>query len=259
MALTGQVPEWVPEDVFSPRRLLCDDPLFMQGQDSLWRISTALCRQMRSVNHQIAEHLNYTPAVAQVAPPRIPPARMRHASRTSIAPAGLQTLPAFRAFTLGELAELLRLMRMWDAAKGSVVCEEGSPGGTCFVVLCGSVDVSIWVRGQQQLLAKLIPGDIFGQISLIDGEPRSATCTARSDAVLGEMASNTCLRLFKRRSQTALKFLGALTHGIILALRGADGRLLRLNGDQVETDLRAPHPNWPDIPPFEFDPYPTAL
>jgi glycine/D-amino acid oxidase-like deaminating enzyme len=259
MALTRQVPEWVAEDVFSPRRLLCGDPLFMQGQDGLWRIATALCRQLRSVNQQIAEHLNYTPASAEESPHRPASPRMRHASRTSITSGDLKTFPAFRAFALQELDELLGLMHRWDASKGSLICEEGNPGGTCFVVLRGAVEVSILVRGQQHVLARLLPGDIFGQVSLIDGEPRSATCTACSDTVLAEMARHTCVRLFKRRSPAAFKFLGALNDGIILALRGADGRLLRLNGDQVATDPRAPDPQWLHGPPFEFDPYRAAL
>ncbi|HZO18560.1 MAG TPA: FAD-binding oxidoreductase, partial [Gemmatimonadaceae bacterium] len=49
MALTSSTPEWVPEDVFSPRRLLKSEPLFMTAKDSLWRIATSLCRQLKVV------------------------------------------------------------------------------------------------------------------------------------------------------------------------------------------------------------------
>ncbi len=97
--------------------------------------------------------------------------RLRHA---------LRSVRAWRGFTPPELLELLELTRRWDLAKGTLVCAENGPGGSCFIVVRGAVDVSTEVRGQQRRLARLGPGSIFGQISLIDGEPRSATCSAQS-------------------------------------------------------------------------------
>jgi CRP-like cAMP-binding protein len=139
----------------------------------------------------------------------------------------LRAFRAWRGFTRAELQELLALTRCWEAPKGTLICEEDSPGGSCFIVARGSVDVSTEVRGQQRRLARLGPGSIFGQISLIDGEPRSATCSAQSDAVLLELEREPCARLLESRSPTALKLLGVLNDGLIRALRGADRRLLR--------------------------------
>ena len=240
MAVTGQVPEWVAEDVFSPRRLLSREPLFMRAHDSLWRIAMALCRQLRAVNRQIAEILNYTPAVSMLAPQAAsPPVRMERASRSLVSPRELRFFPAFRHFTVPEVNELLRLMHPWNASKGTLICAEGEPGTTCFVVVRGAVDVSIQVRGHQHFLARLFPGSIFGQVSLIDREPRSATCSVQSDAVLLEIARKPCIRLFDSRSQTALKLLGALNEGLISALRSADRRLLRLEGNRTDSGRRA--------------------
>lgn len=47
MALTGEVPAWPPADVFSPRRLLSAEPVFMNEREGLWRIATALCHERR--------------------------------------------------------------------------------------------------------------------------------------------------------------------------------------------------------------------
>jgi len=55
MAVSGRAPDWVPEDVFSPARLLNRDPLFMGKQDSLWRIAASLCRQLKFINGQISD------------------------------------------------------------------------------------------------------------------------------------------------------------------------------------------------------------
>jgi CRP-like cAMP-binding protein len=56
------------------------------------------------------------------------------------------------------------------------------------------------------MIARLVPSHIFGRVSLIDREPRPATCTAHRDTLLVEMARENCVRLFRSQSQTALKF-----------------------------------------------------
>jgi glycine/D-amino acid oxidase-like deaminating enzyme len=232
MALDGRAPEWVPEDIFSPRRLLDNEPLFMNEHDSLWRIAASICRQLKTINRQISEALSYghgraTPKVAIKSSATL--ATFKSSCASSIAPDQLKAFPVFADFSRAELAQLLALMRRWDIPQGTLLFHEGSLGGTCFIVVSGAVDVSIRVRGQQQLLAHLSPGSIFGQISLIEGEPRSATCTVSRTAVLVEIEAEPCEGLFDGRSKTALKFLAALNQGLILALRGADRQLLRLN------------------------------
>lgn len=91
-----------------------------------------------------------------------------------IAPELLLAFAPFRDFTAEEIAELLRSMQRWDLARGTLLFQEGDAGSTCFIVLRGAVDVSVKVRGEPQLLDQLGPGSIFGQASLIDGEPASA-------------------------------------------------------------------------------------
>lgn len=233
MALTNKVPDWAPEDVFSPRRLLREEPLFLTAHDSLWRIAASLCGQLKAINRQISDAFTHTggrtrrkrTAVKDWSMIANPPER----STLTIAPAEIAAFLPFRSFTTAELGQLVELMRRWDVPRGTVLFHEGSPGGSCFVVLSGIVEVSTRVRGQQQLLAQLPAGSIFGQVSLIDGEARSATCSIAQDAVLAEVGRKQCEQLFATRSETALKFLGALNQGLIEALRGADRQLMRLN------------------------------
>jgi CRP-like cAMP-binding protein len=94
------------------------------------------------------------------------------------------------------------------------------------------VEVSIAVNGKHQLLARLQPGSVFGQVSLIDGEPRSASCTIGRDAVLVELERPECEQLLARHSPLGLKLLALLNDGIIAALRGADRRLLRIEEEE---------------------------
>jgi CRP-like cAMP-binding protein len=76
---------------------------------------------------------------------------------------------------------------------------------------------------------------VFGQVSLIAGAARSATCTLRTDAVILEIEQDACERLLSSRSTTALKFLAVLNEGLIAALRGADLRLMQIQSDAQTT------------------------
>lgn len=231
MALSDVVPDWLPEEIFSPRRLLSSEPLFLTERKGLWRVAVALCRQIQSVNQQLSEALT----LQQVAG-GAPKATSCHIlgptgqSRPShgIQAESLMKFDSFRKFSPEEMSELLPLTRRWDLPKGTVVFTEGSPGGSCFVILEGAIDVSVNSRGQQQLLATLNDGSVFGQMSLIDGVPRSATCSARTNVVLLEVMREPSEELLRRGSVLALKFLGTLNEGLILALRGADLRLMQL-------------------------------
>jgi glycine/D-amino acid oxidase-like deaminating enzyme/CRP-like cAMP-binding protein len=243
MAITGEVPEWVPEDVFSPRRLTTSEPIFMTERDGLWRIAASLCRQLKAVNHQISEALTLrADGEASAVPRRVPPrvSRMVRAVETetspatSIAPDVMRSFPAFRDFTVDEIAELLGSMQRWDLPRGTLLFREGDEGYTCFVVIRGVVDVSVRVRGQPQLLAQLGPGSIFGQSNLIDGESRMASCSMHRDSVLAEIDAVACERLLNNRSALALKLLAALNQGLVAALRSADRQLMRLNEEREE-------------------------
>lgn len=135
MAVTNVVPDWLPEEIFSPRRLLTDDPLFLTERKGLWRVATSLCDQLKSVNQQISEAMTL-----QRAAPNLPPSAIgqvlgpsgRSQPTSGIKPESLQAFDSFKKFSLAEIRRLLRHMRRWDLAKDTIIFTEGSPGGTCF-------------------------------------------------------------------------------------------------------------------------------
>ena len=155
--------------------------------------------------------------------------RMTSQAGSTIKRNALRDFPLFADFSDRELRQLLRLMRRWDLPRGTLVVSEGGPGGSCFIIVSGSVDVTVRVRGRQQLLAQLPAGSIFGQVSLISGKARTATCSMPKAGVILELERKPCETFLSAGSHTALKFLGALNQDLISALRGADQRLLQLS------------------------------
>jgi len=67
---------------------------------------------------------------------------------------------------------------------GDVIFKEGSYGVAVYIIESGRVEISKDIQGKKFAIERLGPGDIFGEMSFIDHEPRSATATALEDTVL---------------------------------------------------------------------------
>src|SRR4030095_2070006 len=91
-------------------------------------------------------------------------ARIRHLPR----------VPLFSGFNEKELRRVAERARIVDVPAGTVVTQIGEPGDSFFVIIDGTVAVRTPIGPG----AELQPGDFFGEMSLLDGEPRSATVVA---------------------------------------------------------------------------------
>jgi hypothetical protein len=237
MAISGAVPEWLPEDVFSPQRLLNDKPLFFGETSNLWCYAASLCVELRAVNRQLLEALEYSSRSANRARPSSTASAQTstngdgHMSGIALPP--LHTLKPFRGLSTEECAEILAIARVRTARAADVLFTESTPADSCFVIVEGSVDVSFDAPGGKRLVARLGPPSILGQVGLIDGGRSNGTCIVQQDALLLEIKHDACYELLARHSPLAYKFLAALTDGVIQALRGAERQLKRTNGHRV--------------------------
>jgi uncharacterized protein (TIGR02266 family) len=71
-----------------------------------------------------------------------------------------------------------------DYKAGDAIFKEGSHGVAVYLIESGKVEISKDIQGKKLVIQTLGPGDIFGEMSFIDGEPRSTTATALEDSVL---------------------------------------------------------------------------
>jgi CRP/FNR family cyclic AMP-dependent transcriptional regulator len=92
----------------------------------------------------------------------------------------LQDVQLFSSCTDKELSLIARASDEVTVADGTAVVTEGSTGHEFYLILDGRADVSRAGRS----LAELGPGQYFGELSLLDGAPRSATITARAPTTM---------------------------------------------------------------------------
>lgn len=86
------------------------------------------------------------------------------------------------------LEDLARRVLLQKVEPSEVIFQEGSPGNCMYLVLEGTIRISKTGRnGAQETLAYINPGDFFGEMALIDGQPRSAQASAMDSALLGRV------------------------------------------------------------------------
>jgi CRP/FNR family cyclic AMP-dependent transcriptional regulator len=118
----------------------------------------------------------------------------------------LQGVPIFKRCTQRQLRAVARITEVFDAAPESVLTRAGEPGREFYLIYEGTVRVTVSPRKH----LRLGPGDFFGEMSLLDGEPRSATVVAE-----------TPLRLLVIKSRNFWDLLNevpALTRNLLLTL-----------------------------------------
>jgi CRP-like cAMP-binding protein len=113
-------------------------------------------------------------------------------------------------------------------AVGEVIVKENDFGESAYLVEEGQVEVSKELDGQTVHLAYLRAGEIFGEMSMIDEKPRSATVTAVTTTVVSELRRDHFFNSFQTEPKVALALLRVLferlreAHTMILQLQRAE-------------------------------------
>ncbi|MGB8167567.1 MAG: cyclic nucleotide-binding domain-containing protein, partial [Chthoniobacteraceae bacterium] len=108
-----------------------------------------------------------------------------------------------------QLGKLLTHARLQRFGRGEKVIEQGASGQSMFVLLHGEAEVFVGANGAQTLVATLRTGDYCGEMSLLTGEPRSATVVARTDCEMWEIDKNTMGELLQE-NETLVQQLGEI-------------------------------------------------
>ncbi len=94
----------------------------------------------------------------------------------------LKTSKLFRGMLASELPALEHTAQLRSYKAGRNIFQEGDPGDGLYVIVEGKVRITCLVdEDQRRVLSRLGPGDFFGEMAVLDNQPRSATATAETD------------------------------------------------------------------------------
>lgn len=110
----------------------------------------------------------------------------------------LESSKLFHTLNETELCAVRQVARELSFKADQQIFKEGDPGDGIYVVKDGQVQVSAVVGQERQVLSRIGPGDLFGEMAVLDNDPRSATAMAETAVVVYFIQRDDLLHLLER-------------------------------------------------------------
>jgi CRP-like cAMP-binding protein len=131
---------------------------------------------------------------------------------SAVEPSVLAAVDLFAELSAEERAELAACLRRRRYRRGQVIFVRGDAGDSFYIVESGRVKIALTSPDGQELVLNLLgPADCFGELALLDGEPRSADAVAQEPTQLLLLRRDDFLHLLRRRPEAAIRLLALVT------------------------------------------------
>ena len=139
----------------------------------------------------------------------------------------IEVIQLFEDFEPLELEALARYMRCYRAPLGAEIIRESDVGDFMVLILEGSVEiVKKDIRGQAQIMGTAGPGKTLGEMSLIDGEPRFASCVALEPVTFAVLDRESLSRILAEEPRLGVKLMMELLMLLNQRLRNVSAQLM---------------------------------
>ena len=143
----------------------------------------------------------------------------------------LNTIPIFIDLDTEELADVSESCTPRKYPKNSMIILEEEFGDIVFIIIKGTVKITrVNDEGKEVILSLLGPGEIFGEMAILDGEARSANALAQEDCELIAIQRSEFLRLLRRNFKISFALMGELAK----RLRKSDQQIEALSLSDAE-------------------------
>lgn len=171
------------------------------------------------------------------------PAQKKLAVRLEI----LRQVPLFRMLTKLEIEAIAAHAVTQSFPRGGMILRKGDPASTMLIVVQGRVRIGVsTIDGRELNLRVMGPGDVIGEVSLLDGQNRSADVYALEDCVVLNVerehftsmlrnSSDLCLRLMSVLCDKLRRATVSVEEALLLDLSGRLGRHLQRMADEHGT------------------------
>ncbi|HZE11885.1 MAG TPA: cyclic nucleotide-binding domain-containing protein [Burkholderiales bacterium] len=135
--------------------------------------------------------------------------------------------PLFENFNLAEIGLLSQFMQVYRADPGAEIIREGETGDCMVFLIDGRIEVFKQDRwNAPRLIALVLPGQSFGEMSMIDGEPRFASCVAGESCTIAVLSRDSLARIILEQATLGSKILMELVLMLSQRLRQTSSKLL---------------------------------
>lgn len=112
-------------------------------------------------------------------------------------------------------------MQRIEFKQGQTIFKQGDPSDLCYQIVTGDVAISVALTAGSKTVAELGPGDVFGEMGIIDSSPRSAMALARKPTVCVAYAPEEIVAMLESNPKEAMAYIRAL----IRRIRGSNIRI----------------------------------
>ena len=120
----------------------------------------------------------------------------------------LARVPVFAAFSSGEITQLAAAARPHSIPTGTAVVTQGDTGDSLFVIREGVMSITIQFGDKDSIeVARLGPGDFFGEMAMLAGDPRTATVSALTDLQLLEIGKAEIAPVIAKRREIIVELV----------------------------------------------------
>lgn len=143
-----------------------------------------------------------------------------------------KAVPLFQHLDEQELDVILKISRLFRAAEGTKLVEEGESGKGLYIMVNGSAEVTVTDEdGELTRLAVLGRGDTVGELSLIDASPHSATVTCSETSTVFHINTTAFNELREQHHSAVFKVLRMTAPVICERLRQINDRIAKIFAD----------------------------
>ncbi len=139
----------------------------------------------------------------------------------------LRSVPVFQDLKGPNLEVLIGFLEERSWAVGEAICQEGELGRTLYVIREGEIEVlRSSSKGNPVPIVRLGPGECFGEMTLVELQPRSASCIVRKKAVTYALTNLDLWNLYKTDNFAYTIVLQNICRMLSRRLRKADSRIV---------------------------------
>ena len=134
----------------------------------------------------------------------------------------------FADFNYDDIKLLAGYMEVYLVHPGQTVIREGDIGDYMLMIIDGEIDIfKKNLMGEPQHITVVTPGMTLGEMSMIDGEPRAATCVAAKDATFGVLTRDNMVKIILEKPSVGAKILIKLVALLSQRLRHTSAMLMQ--------------------------------